>query len=85
MAHRIAAAGLDLTVWNRTPGRAQRFALLDKDVANAAAFLRDQKVPSPVVQLAAELMRLSHAELGNAADHVEAVQLVERWSGVEIS
>jgi len=30
-------------------------------------------------------MRLSHAELGNAADHVEAVQLVERWSGVEIA
>jgi len=72
-------------VLTRAFPRTFRLALLDKDVAIAAAFLRDQKVPSPVVQLAAELMRLSHAELGNAADHVEAVQLVERWSGVEIA
>jgi 3-hydroxyisobutyrate dehydrogenase len=72
-------------VLTRAFPRTFRLALLDKDVAIAAAFLRDQKIPSPVVQLAAELMRLSHAELGEAADHVEAVRLVERWSGVEIS
>ena len=72
-------------VLTRAFPRTFRLALLDKDVAIAAAFLRDQHIPSPVVQLAAELMRLSHAELGDAADHVEAVQLIERWSGVEIA
>src|SRR6185312_85840 len=72
-------------VLTRAFPRTFRLALLDKDVAIAAAFLRDQAVPSPVVQLAAELMRLSHAALGDAADHVEAVQLVERWSGTEIA
>jgi 3-hydroxyisobutyrate dehydrogenase len=64
--------------------RTFRLALLDKDVAIAAAFLREQKVPSPVLQLAAELMRLAHNELGEAADHVESVKIVEQWSGVEI-
>ncbi len=72
-------------VLTRAFPRTFRLALLDKDVAIAAAFLRDQKIPSPVVQLAAEMMRLSHAELGEAADHVEAVQMIERWSGVEIA
>jgi 3-hydroxyisobutyrate dehydrogenase len=72
-------------VLTRAFPRTFRLALLDKDVAIAAAFLRDQKVPSPVVQLAAEMMRLSHAALGEAADHVEAVRLIEQWSGVEIA
>jgi 3-hydroxyisobutyrate dehydrogenase len=72
-------------VLTRAFPRTFRLALLDKDVAIAAAFLRDQKVPSPVLQLAAELMRLSHAALGEAADHVEAIRLIEQWSGVEIA
>ena len=42
-------------VLNRSFPRTFRLALLDKDVAIAAAFLREQKVPSPVLQLAAEL------------------------------
>jgi 3-hydroxyisobutyrate dehydrogenase len=65
--------------------RTFRLALLDKDVAIAASFARDQKVPSPVVQLSAELMRLAHASLGDAADHVEALKLIEEWSGTEIA
>ncbi len=64
--------------------RTFRLALLDKDVGIAAAFVREQKVPSPVLQLTAELMRLAHGELGEAADHVESVKIVEQWSGVEI-
>jgi 3-hydroxyisobutyrate dehydrogenase len=65
--------------------RTFRLALLDKDVAIAAEFVRSQKVPSPVLQLTAEMMRLAHASLGEAADHVEAIKLIEQWSGVEIA
>ena len=65
--------------------RTFRLALLDKDVAIAAAFVREQRVPSPVLQLTAEMMRLAHASLGEAADHVEAIKIIEQWSGVEIA
>lgn len=65
--------------------RTFRLALLDKDVAIAAAFAREQKVPSPVLQLTAEMMRLAHASLGEAADHVEAIKIIEQWSNVEIA
>jgi len=34
--------------------------------------------------LTAELFRAAHAELGEAADHVEAVQVVERLGGATI-
>ncbi len=64
--------------------RTFRLALLDKDVGIAAEVAREQRVPAPMLQLAAELMRLAHVELGEDADHVEAVQLVERWAKVEI-
>ncbi|MHB0948551.1 MAG: NAD(P)-dependent oxidoreductase [Gemmatimonadaceae bacterium] len=64
--------------------RTFRLALLDKDVGIAAEVAREQRVAAPMLQLAAELMRLAHLELGEEADHVEAVQLVERWAKVEI-
>jgi 3-hydroxyisobutyrate dehydrogenase len=65
--------------------RTFRLALLDKDVAIAADFVRAQRVPSPLLQLTAEMMRLAHANLGEAADHVEAIKILEAWSGVEIA
>jgi 3-hydroxyisobutyrate dehydrogenase len=64
--------------------RTFRLALLDKDAGIAAALARGQKGAAPTLQLAADLMRIAHLELGDAADHVEAVQLVERWAGVEL-
>ena len=64
--------------------RTFKLALLEKDVAIAAEFLREQRVPSAVIQHVAELFRLARVELGEEADHVEAARLVERWSGVEI-
>ncbi len=64
--------------------RTFRLALLDKDAGIAAAMARSQKNPSPTLQLAADLMRIAHLELGDEADHVEAVKLVERWAGVEL-
>ena len=64
--------------------RTFRLALLEKDVGIAADFAREQRAPAPLLQLTAELFRLARQELGEEADHVEAVKLVERWAGVEI-
>jgi 3-hydroxyisobutyrate dehydrogenase len=72
-------------VLTRAFPRTFRLALLEKDVAIAAEFLREQRVPSPMVQQVAELFRMARTELGEDADHVEAVKLVERSSGVEIA
>jgi 3-hydroxyisobutyrate dehydrogenase len=68
-------------VLTRAFPRTFRLALLDKDVGIAADLAREQKVPSPLLQLTAELFRLAHGELGEEADHVEAVQVVERMGG----
>ncbi len=64
--------------------RTFRLALLDKDAGIAAAMARSSKTPAPTLQLAADLMRIAHLELGDDADHVEAVKVVERWAGVEL-
>lgn len=72
-------------VLTRAFPRTFRLALLDKDVAIAAGVAREQKVPAPVLQLTADLFRIAHHALGEEADHVEAVKLVERWAGHEIA
>lgn len=72
-------------VLTRAFPRTFRLALLDKDVAIAAQSAREHEVPSPVLQLTAELMRTAHAILGEEADHVEAAKVVEQWAQVEIS
>ena len=72
-------------VLSRAFPRTFRLALLDKDVGIAADVAREQKIASPMLQLTAELFRLAHGELGEEADHVEAVKLVEKWAGTEIS
>jgi len=64
--------------------RTFRAALLDKDVGIAADLARAQRVPSPLLQLTAELWRLAHIELGEDADHVEVVRVVERLAGVAL-
>jgi len=61
--------------------RTFRLALLAKDVGIAADLAREQRVPSPLLQLTAELFRMAHDELGEVADHVEAVRVVERIGG----
>jgi 3-hydroxyisobutyrate dehydrogenase len=72
-------------VVSRAFPRTFRLALLEKDIGIAAQVARDNKVPAPVTQLAADLFTLARGELGEVADHVEAVRLVEQWAGVEIS
>ncbi len=71
-------------VLTRAFPRTFRLALLEKDVAIAADFLREQEVPSPVLQQIAELFRLARVELGEEVDHVEAVRLIERHARQEI-
>ena len=72
-------------VLTRAFPRTFRLALLDKDVGIAAEVAREQRTPAPLLQLTAELFRVAHHELGEVADHVEAVQLIERWAGVTIA
>jgi 3-hydroxyisobutyrate dehydrogenase len=66
--------------WPRT----FRLALLDKDVGIARTFLRETGVDGPVLDLAGQLMGQARTELGEAADHVEAIRLIEQRAGVEI-
>ena len=65
--------------------RTFRLALMAKDARIAAEIARDERVPSPLTQLAADLCTLAHKELGDEADHVEAVQVIEKWAGAQIS
>ena len=72
-------------VLTRAFPRTFRLALLDKDARIAAQIARDERVPAPLTQLAADLCTLAHQELGDEADHVEAVQIIERWAGAQIA
>jgi 3-hydroxyisobutyrate dehydrogenase len=72
-------------VLTRAFPRTFRLALLEKDAGIAAEFVRQQRVPSPVLQLTAELFRMARVELGEEADHVEAVRIIERQAGAEIT
>jgi 3-hydroxyisobutyrate dehydrogenase len=72
-------------VLTRSFPRTFRLALLDKDVGIAAGVARAQKVPAPLLQLTADLFRVAHNALGEEADHVEAVRILEQWAGQEIA
>jgi 3-hydroxyisobutyrate dehydrogenase len=72
-------------VMSRAFPRTFRLALLDKDIGIAATMSREARVPSPLTQHAAELFSIARGELGEVADHVEAVKVVEQWAGVEIA
>jgi 3-hydroxyisobutyrate dehydrogenase len=61
-----------------------RLALLEKDVGIARGILDDLGVPGPVLDLAGHVLATARAELGNEADYLEAIKLVEREAGVEI-
>lgn len=71
-------------VLTRAFPRTFRLALLDKDVGIAADIARHEKSVAPLLQLTSELYRMAHRELGEEADHVEAVKVVERMSDAVI-
>jgi 3-hydroxyisobutyrate dehydrogenase len=66
--------------WPRT----FRLALLAKDVGIARELLRETGVEGPVLDLAGELLGRARAALGESADHLEAIRLIESQAGVEI-
>jgi 3-hydroxyisobutyrate dehydrogenase len=71
-------------VLTRAFPRTFRLALLEKDIGIAAELARQSRVPAPVTQLTADVFRIARGELGEAADHVEIVKMVEEWGGAEV-
>jgi 3-hydroxyisobutyrate dehydrogenase len=71
-------------VLTRAFPRTFRLALLEKDVNIAADVARAEQVPAPFFELAAGLFKSARKELGEEADHVEAVKIVEQWARTEI-
>jgi 3-hydroxyisobutyrate dehydrogenase len=71
-------------VLTRAFPRTFRLALLEKDVNIAADVAREEQVPAPFFELAAGLFKSARKELGEEADHVEAVKIVEMWARTEI-
>jgi 3-hydroxyisobutyrate dehydrogenase len=66
--------------WPRT----FRLALLEKDVGIARDLLRETGIEGPVLHLAGELFGRARAALGESADHLEAIRLIEAQAGAEI-
>jgi 3-hydroxyisobutyrate dehydrogenase len=72
-------------VLTRAFPRTFKLALLEKDIGIAASLAREHKVPALVTQVTADVFKIARGELGEIADHVEIVKLVEQWAGVEIA
>lgn len=66
--------------WPRT----FRLALLHKDLDIADDVLRDTEVPHEMIGLAWRLFAEGRKTLGEEADHVEIIKLIEKHAGVEI-
>lgn len=71
-------------VLTRAFPRTFRLALLDKDVRIAARIAENNGVDSAIFAEVERLMAAAHAELGEEADHVEAIRVLEQMLGVEI-
>jgi len=61
-----------------------RLALLDKDAGIAAHFLDEQGVSGPVLHLTSALLGQAHKALGEDADYLEPIRLIEQEAGVEL-
>ena len=65
--------------------RTFKLALLDKDIGIAADISAESGVPTPLIDLVASLIGQARSELGEEADHVEAVRVIESRAGVTIN
>jgi len=74
MAARLARAGVDLTVWNRTRAKAEPLAELGCSIADSIADLRDRDVVFTMVSTPADLEQVLIGDGGLLADpeHVPA-------------
>jgi len=61
-----------------------RLALLDKDVGICLQVLRDEGVAGPLLERVGEVIHAARAALGEDADYLEAIRVVERQAGVEL-
>lgn len=61
-----------------------RLALLDKDIGIAEVMAEDLQVKTPIISLTAGRFHEAREKLGEQADHVEAVKMVEQENGIEI-
>ncbi|MGH7497602.1 MAG: NAD(P)-dependent oxidoreductase [Gemmatimonadales bacterium] len=61
-----------------------RLALLAKDVGIAGDLLEETGVQGPVIDVARGLIDAARARLGEAADYLEPIRLIEGQAGVEI-
>jgi 3-hydroxyisobutyrate dehydrogenase len=61
-----------------------RLALLEKDVRIALGLLAETGVRGPVLELIGDVFRRARAELGEEADYLEAIKLVEQQAGATI-
>lgn len=66
--------------WPRT----FRLALLEKDLRIAIDLAAETGVGTPLLESAGDLFTAARAELGEAADYLEMIRLVELETGVEI-
>jgi 3-hydroxyisobutyrate dehydrogenase len=71
-------------VLTRAFPRTFRLALLEKDIGIAAVMATDLDAHTPLISLAAARFHEARAKLGEEADHVEAVKMIERENKVEI-
>jgi 3-hydroxyisobutyrate dehydrogenase len=71
-------------VLTRAWPRTFRLALLDKDVGIALQVLQDAGVPHDAIGTAKRAFGAARASLGEEADHVELIRLIEAAAGVEI-
>jgi 3-hydroxyisobutyrate dehydrogenase len=71
-------------VLTRAFPRTFRLALLEKDIGIAAVLAEDLGVRTPLISLTAERFHEAREKLGEEADHVEAVKMVEAENGLEI-
>lgn len=61
-----------------------RLALMDKDVGIAMEIIEQLGLEAPVLDRVREVLGRVRAELGEAADYLEAIRLAETRAGVEI-
>jgi 3-hydroxyisobutyrate dehydrogenase len=61
-----------------------KLTLLQKDAGIAADLLRASGVPGPVLELAHRLYGDARAALGDEADYLEAIRVIEQQAGAEI-
>lgn len=65
-------------VLTRAFPRTFRLALLDKDTRIATEIAHEARTPAELLDLTSRLLAQARAELGEEADHIEAVRTIER-------